>query len=37
MPSMGLGEATAAPLTWVAALALPAAAVLATIAVRSVA
>lgn len=37
MPSMGLGEATAAPLTWAAALALPAAAVLVTIAVRSVA
>lgn len=37
MPSMGLTEAVAAPLTWVAALALPAAAVAATIAVRSVA
>jgi cobalt/nickel transport system permease protein len=37
MPSMGLGEATAAPLTWALALALPLAAVVATIAGRSVA
>jgi cobalt/nickel transport system permease protein len=37
MPSMGLGEATAAPLTWAATLALPLLAVLATIVVRSVA
>jgi hypothetical protein len=37
MPTIGLGGATAAPAAWAAALALPAAAALATIAVRSLA